>query len=56
MSNCWVSVWFKRLIVLALGAAGLYAMSEKNRYSNSTLLVAGLIVTLLAIVVFRLRR
>jgi amino acid transporter len=39
-------------IILALGAAGLYVIAERERYTNSTLLVAGLIVTLLAIVVF----
>src|ERR1051325_8591056 len=39
-------------IVLALGAAGLYLTVEKERYTQSTLLVAGLIVALLAIVIF----
>lgn len=39
-------------IILALGAAGLYLMEERTRYTQNTLLIAGLIVTLLVIVVF----
>ena len=38
-------------IILALGAAGLYAMEKKALYSNYTLLITGLIVSLLVIVV-----
>src|SRR5579872_5463614 len=39
-------------IVLALGASGLYLLQFKSAYTNDTLLIAGLIVTLLVIVVF----
>src|SRR5581483_11880169 len=38
-------------IVLALGAAGLWIAAERGRYTHYTLLLSGLIVTLLAIVV-----
>ncbi len=39
-------------IILALGSAGLYLSENRGAYTNNTLLVAGLIVMLLAIVVF----
>ena len=39
-------------IILALGASGLYLLQEQERYSRNTFLIAGLIVTLLVIVVF----
>lgn len=39
-------------IVLALGASGLYLMQFRSQYTADTLLIAGLIVTLLVIVVF----
>ena len=38
-------------IILALGAAGLYAASQRDQYTHYTMLVTGLIVTLLVIVV-----
>ncbi len=38
-------------IVLALGAAGLYALSQRHLYTQSTLLISSLIVALLVIVV-----
>src|SRR5580700_4029798 len=38
-------------IVLALGAAGLYAASQRQAYTHYTMMVTGLIVALLAIVV-----
>jgi amino acid transporter len=39
-------------IVLALGASGLYLLQYRDTYTQNTLLIAGLIVTLLVIVVF----
>src|SRR6476659_8598461 len=39
-------------IILALGAAGLYALQYRNEYTKNTLIIAGLIVLLLVIVVF----
>jgi amino acid transporter len=38
-------------IILALGAAGLYAASQRQAYTNYTMLITGLIVALLVIVV-----
>ena len=38
-------------IILALGAAGLYAASQRGAYTNYTMLITGLIVALLVIVV-----
>ena len=38
-------------IVLALGAAGLYAAERRSEYTHYTMLITGLIVTLLTIVV-----
>ncbi len=38
-------------IILALGAAGLYAIENRQQYTHYTMLVTGLIVTLLVIVV-----
>ncbi len=39
-------------IVLALGASGLYLLAYKDQYAFNTFLIAGLIVSLLVIVVF----
>src|ERR1051326_2493381 len=39
-------------IILALGAAGLYQLSQQSDYTKYTLIIAGLIVLLLVIVVF----
>jgi len=39
-------------IILALGASGLFLWEERDRYTNNTLLIAGLIVALLVTVVF----
>lgn len=39
-------------IILALGASGLYLLSEKDRYTWNTLLIAFLIIALLVTVVF----
>src|SRR5947209_2256489 len=37
-------------IILALGAAGLYAMQFRSQYTHYTLLITGLIVALLVVV------